>query len=237
MTKARWTWLVLAALVGIAACSDSPEGKDGEETPDAGGISGGTQPGFGKDRRPPRGTPLSLPAGVQVVSAPLTGADDDGNCSGTQLEPVGSGFMVRACLEMTNTSGGPVEVVFPPGLVIVSASETYQNGLLVERVVVTVPPTPPGPGGADAGTSGTVTVKVPLHMYCINLDGAPSDSAARYTLGPVTDHPQMREVFELMEGKDIAGDGERVESLQKALYNITERSGLTDDDRETLRNL
>ncbi|MBZ4417739.1 hypothetical protein [Myxococcus sp. RHSTA-1-4] len=237
MAKARWTWLVVAAaLAGVAGCEDGGKDPDGN-TPDAGGTASGAQPGFGKDRRQPTGKPLTLPAGVQVVSGTLPGADDDGRCGDPELEPVGSGFMVRACLEMTNTTGGPVQVTFPPGLVIVSTSETYQNGMLVERVVVEVPPTPPGPGGADAGTPDPVPVKIPLHLYCINENAGPSAPSVRYTLGPVTDHPQMREVFTFLEGKDVAGDGNRVEVVQEAIYSITEDSGLTEDDRAALRDL
>ncbi|NMO21755.1 hypothetical protein HPC49_38405 [Pyxidicoccus fallax] len=241
MAKARWTWLAVAALAGVAGgvagCEDDGKDPDNNE-PDAGSPSAGAEPGFGKDRRQPKGTPLTLPAGVQIVSGPISGADDDGNCGEGQLEPVGSGFMVRACLEVTNTTGGPVTVKFPPGLVIVSQGEGHQNGILVEETSVPVPPTPPGPGGnVDGGSPGPVPVKIPLHLYCINMDLSPSDPDARYTLGPVTDHPGMREVYTLMRNKDIAGDGERVEILQKAIYSVTEDDGLTEDDRDAIRDL
>jgi hypothetical protein len=232
MAKARWTWLLVAALVGLGACKD--HGTDGEGT-DGGDVDAEAQPGFGKDRRQPKGTPLSLPAGVQVSGA-IVGADDDGNCSKPQTQDVGSGLYVRGCLKLTNTSGGPVQVTFPPGLVIVSASEGYQNGLLVERVVITVPPTSGGPGGLDGGAEPE-TVNVPLHFYCINKASDPSDPSARYELGPITDHPQMRELYTLLQGKDVYDDGTKVEVVQEAIYSITDGSGLTADDREALRDL
>ncbi|MCY1021978.1 hypothetical protein [Pyxidicoccus sp. MSG2] len=232
MAKARWTWLLVAALVGLGACKD--HGTD-EEGTDGGDVDAEAQAGFGKDRRQPKGTPLSLPAGVQV-SGTIVGADDDGNCGQPQTADVGSGLYVRACLKLTNISGGPVQVTFPPGLVIVSASEGYQNGLLVERVVITVPPTSGGPGGLDGG-SNPETVNVPLHFYCINKASDPSDPAARYELGPITDHPQMRELYTLLQGKDVYEDGLKVEVVQEAVYSISDGSGLTADDRAALRNL
>ncbi|MFP2911335.1 hypothetical protein ACLESD_41190 [Pyxidicoccus sp. 3LFB2] len=233
MAKARWTWLVVAALVGAAGCEDDGDDNGGgpdDETP------AGEVPGFGKNRNAPKGTPFSLPAGIQVVSATLKGANDDGDCAGDETDPAGSGLYVRACIEVKNPTGAPVQVVFPPGLVLVSATETYQNGILVEREVITIPPTSNGPGGFDGG-SESETVSIPLHFYCINKSADPSDEFARFELGPVTDHPKMREIFSALEGKDISNQRDPVEAVQEAVFSITDGNGLTEDDRAALRNL
>ncbi|WP_164018394.1 hypothetical protein [Pyxidicoccus trucidator] len=231
MAKARWTWLMVAALVGAAGCKDDGDGTDPDDDTPA-----GVEPGFGKNRSAPKGTPFSFPAGVQVVSGTIKGANDDGDCSESQVAPVGSGLNVRGCLEVRNTTGAPVQVVFPPGLVIVSASETYQNGILVEREVVTIPPTSNGPGGVDGGAESE-TVSIPLHLYCINKSSDPSDSSARFELGPITDHPKMREIFTLMEGKDISNQRDPVEAVQEAVFSVSDGDGLTAEDREALKDL
>ncbi|KQY89838.1 hypothetical protein [Brevundimonas sp. Root1423] len=192
-------------------------------------------PGFGADERPPSGAPFQLPAGIEVAG-PLQGADDDGNCPGAQTEAAGSGLWVRACLPLRNMTGGPVTVIFPPGLTIVSASETFQNGLLVERAVVTVPPTEiGGPGRLRDKDEEDDVVQVPLHMYCINPAKDPSDSTASFALGPVVNHPGMGAVYRLLEGKNIANDRDPVEAVQTAVYDIVRDGEISADTQDALK--
>jgi hypothetical protein len=190
-------------------------------------------PGFGKDERRPQGAPLVLPAGVEVAG-PLTGADDDGNCPGPSVEPAGSGLWVRACLPLKNMNGGPTTIVFPPGLVIVSASETFQHGVLVEREVVTVPPTMPGGGQLLDDEEENEIVYVPLHLYCLNKGKEPSTPAARYELGPVTQHAGLSELYGFMESRNFKNDGDRVEVLQEVLWDVIENGRLSEENRGDL---
>lgn len=194
-------------------------------------------PGFGYDERPPSGEPLQLPPGVEIAG-PLQGADDDGNCPRPYTNTVGSGLWVRACLPLKNLTGGPVTIAFPPGLTIVSASETFQNGLLVERAVVTVPPRGVGGPGRlrdkeEEDEDGVVYV--PLHMYCINSARDPSDPSATFTLGPVAAHPGMSQIYQLLEGRNIADDRDPVEAVQEAVYDIVRDGAVSEFTEESLQ--
>lgn len=192
--------------------------------------------GFGADERTPAGAPFILPAGLEIAG-PLVGADDDGNCPAPSTEDVGSGLWVRACMPVRNRTGGPVSVIFPPGLVIVAASEGFQNGLLVERTVLTVPPTSGGPGRLRDKEAHDDVVYVPLHFYCINSAREGSTPSANYRLGPVTSPGALGDVFRLLEDKDIRGDGERVEVVQEAIYDTIKHGNLPPESREALEGL
>lgn len=192
-------------------------------------------PGFGRDERPPSGAPLQLPAGVEIAG-PLRGADDDGNCPRPYTNTVGSGLWVRACLPLRNLTGAPVTITFPPGLTIVSASETFQNGLLVERAVVTVPPREVGgPGRLRDKEEEDDIVYVPLHMYCINSAKDPSDPSASFTLGPVVAHAGMSQIYQLLEGRNIADDRYPVEAVQEAIYDIIRDGAVSEFTEESLQ--
>lgn len=192
-------------------------------------------PGFGSDERAPTGAPFSLPPGLEIAG-PLQGANDDGDCPKPSTATAGSGLWVRACLPVRNRTGGPVTVTLPPGLTIVSASETFQNGVLVERSVVTVPPTiNSGPGRLRDKEEEDV-VYIPLHMYCINPAKDPSDSTASFRLGPVSAHPGMAEIYDLVEGRDIAGDRDPVEAVQMAIDDIVNDGAISEDSRQFIQD-
>lgn len=190
--------------------------------------------GFGSDDRPPSGSPLQLPAGLQIAG-PLMGANDDGDCPKPSAQPVGSGLDVRACLPVRNMTGGPVTVIFPPGLTLVSQSETFQNGVLVEREVITVPPVLPGPGRLRDEEEDDDVFYIPLHMYCINPAKDPSDATATFALGPVTTHPGMGAIYSLLEDRDISNDRDPVEAVQRAVHDIARTGEISEDSREALQ--
>lgn len=192
-------------------------------------------PGFGDDERAPTGAPFTLPPGLEIAG-PIVGADDDGNCPQPSTDAVGSGLWVRVCVPVKNRTGGPVSVIFPPGLVIVAASEGFQNGLLVERTVLTVPPIMPGPGRLRDKEEKDV-VYVPLHLYCMNKDREYSTPGTPYAMGPVSRHPVMSEIYRLMEDKDVRDDGTRVEVVQEAIWDALKAGAVTPEIREALEAL
>lgn len=230
----RGTWVALLVLLGASACGENAAAPLPGERADAGVNV--VRPGLGDDPGEPVGTPLVLPPGVTLAGT-VRGADDlTSQCEhGTQ--PHGSGVYVQVCVPLENSTGGPVEVVFPPGLVIVSAAEGFQNGLLVERVVVTVPPTPPGPGGppADGGVAPEAHV-VTLHTYCLNASKNPNERGTPYRLGAVTTDEGLRELLGLLAGRSVDSEDD-VDVVQDAIYSITEERGLTDRDRTDLARL
>ena len=232
-SRGRWGLLLLAAR-GAAACGENAPAARPGERPDAGVNV--VRPGLGDDPGEPLGTPLVLPPGV-TLAGPVRGADDLTSECESGTPPHGSGVYVQVCVPLQNSAGAPVEVVFPPGLVIVSAAEGFQNGLLVERVVVTVPPTPPGPGGppADGGVASGAHV-VTLHTYCLNASRNPNELGTPYRLGSVTSDEALRELLGLLAGRSVDSEDD-VDVVQDAIYSITEGRGLTERDRADLARL
>lgn len=242
MAHAAWKWMVVAAGVGAAvlACSGDGDGDGGKPPPPVNAFDAGVnevRPGLGNDPGEPQGTPFSLPPGVTVSGNVYGAANDSTSDCGNGAPGNGSGVYVRVCVPLRNATGAPVEVVFPPGLIIITAAEGFQHGLLVERVVVRVPPTRGGPGGQlpDGGTDPDAVV-VPLFTYCLNESKDPSDTGIPYTIGPVTSDSALRELLDLLANKRI-DTAEDVDVVQDAIYSITERKGLTMDDRNAINKL
>ncbi|GHG85460.1 hypothetical protein [Comamonas sp. JC664] len=247
MAHAAWKWAVVAAAVGagILACGDDDDGGGGNRPPPSNEFDAGVnvfRPGLGEDDGKPVGTPFELPAGVSFAGTLRGASEFSGECDNAGTEAKGSGAYVRVCVPLRNDTGAPVQVEFPPGLVVVSTSEgRNQNGLLIERSIITVPPTPPGPGGRDdAGTpDGGVEENafiVPLYMYCLNEERDPSNPYITYEVGVITSDDALQELLRLLDGKRI-DTSEKVRVVQDALYSITEGRGLTTPDREAINRL
>jgi hypothetical protein len=246
MAQAAWKWMAVAAALGsgvFAACSDNGGGgSNTDDKTDAGSDGTGenlVRPGLGDDEGTPLGTPLSLPPGIRVTGKILGEDAGEGECEGATIPPGGSGRAVWACMKLENSTGAPVQVSLPPGMMITSDTGEGQNGLLVENVYFTVPPTLNTGGvdaGTDAGTGGPTSFVVPLHMYCLNESKSPSFDRMEYSLGNVTSDPDLRELLSLLSGKTIDTDDEWA-LVEESIYKITEGRGLTRADREALRQL
>lgn len=238
MAHAAWKWMLVAVGVGVGVLACGGDDDDDDNPPPVTGLDAGTnefRPGFGEDEGEPRGRTLTLPTGI-TVSGQVYGANDLTSDCGNGAPGNGSGVYVQVCVPLRNNTSTPVQVVFPPGLTIISRSEGYQNGLLVERVVVEVPPTPPGPGGTPDGGRDPDAFVVPLFSYCLNEARNPNDTGTPYALGNVSDDAAITELLGLLQNKRIDTD-EEVDVVQQAIYSITERNGLTPRDRTDLANL
>ncbi|MCP3098569.1 hypothetical protein LZ198_06735 [Myxococcus sp. K15C18031901] len=242
MAHSAWKWMVVAVTVvgvGVAACSDDDEPGPG---PSDGGFDAGVnkeRPGFGEDPGTIIGTAFTFPSGVELAG-PIYGADEvTGECD-NGVSPLGTGQAVRICVPLRNLSGAPVLVTFPPGLTMIHVGDSrIQNGMLIGRIRVNVPPTGGGPGGIDAGTDGGVDPNafvVPLHLYCLNEQRGPSELNAPYALGPVSTDEDIQELLRLLEGK-VIDDQDAIDVVQHALYSITEGNGLTKEDRDAIDDL
>ncbi|TQF11066.1 hypothetical protein FJV41_36165 [Myxococcus llanfairpwllgwyngyllgogerychwyrndrobwllllantysiliogogogochensis] len=244
MAHAAWKWVVVAAAVGagVLACSDDDDGGGG-------GTDGGPitfdagvnkqRPGFGEDPGAPVGTTFAFPPGVEIAGE-LYGANDSTKDCGNGVAPVGTGPAVLVCVPLRNNTGAPVLMTFEPGLVMMNtAPSRIQNGMLMDRVLINLPPTGIGPGGIDAGTDGGTEEEVyvvPFHLYCLNQERAPSEQDGTFAFGPVSTDPDIQELLRLLRGKTIDNEDE-ANVVQDAIYSITEYNGLTDDDRKALAGL
>lgn len=240
MAHAAWKWMVVAVGVGagVLACSDDGGGGGGP----VGGFDAGVnkeRPGFGEDPGAPVGTTFEFPPGIELAGDPYGATDADGDC-GNGVAPLGTGESVWVCVPLRNLSGAPVTMTFEPALVMLSMSASrYQNGMLMDRVRITIPPTGIGPGGVDAGPDAGAGEKpfiVPLHMYCLNEQRAPSEEGVRYALGPVSTDPDILALLNLLKNKVISSQDD-VSVVQDAIYSITEYNGLTDEDRTRIGRL
>jgi hypothetical protein len=216
-----WT---LVAMLFFACKKDKDNNQGGDEKP-------GHIPGMGNDTRAPEGEPFVLPRRISLVGK-IKGRDGISAPVGNLCKEDGVGKDVIISMTLQNDStGAPLTVEFPPGLVITTASESFQKGLLVERVVVTVPPKPPG--------AGTSQCNVVLRMLCLNEDKNPSEEFVEYTWGPVTSSPLLKNFISRLSSKKILysqypndpdWDDKVVKVVKRALWSITEDDGLTQDD-------
>jgi hypothetical protein len=226
-----------ALFAGLVALTLVACGGDGSSDPSAGGRDTGSDgsgsssgsgsnihAGMGSSTAQPTGQPYTFPDGVQV-DQPVKG--DDPFCipdSQTDEPMLGSGGLVRLCLAFRNTKSMPITVVLPPGLIFVSDSIEQQNGIVLQRTEIVVPP-------------GTVTYYVPVYLFCLNLGRHPTSGAQdTYHSGTVTDDADVLELLSLLRDKHlplVESDG----AVQNALWDITDRNGLTQDDRNAIAAL
>jgi len=179
-------------------------------------ISGESIPGFGNSNEPATGTPFALPEGV-VYDGLISGYDPSGGKSafnngnyGTKQSPsseiltmlsaessaktvadaiMGSGYYVEILIPLRNVTALDIPVTFPAGLLFHSQSGTYQNGLLIKAVTITVP------------ANGTFNLV--LQLYCCNMSLHASDGNAVYINPVVSNSSKIVELCGLVSHKKV----------------------------------
>lgn len=236
---------LLAALVlGLSACDNASFSDDAM----AQAARDVVRPGLGEAPGLPETTPFVLPAGVRLVGE-IRGADEaSGECEDPGAPPGGSGIYVRICVPLENLTGSPVQIEFPAGLVVVSTAEgRNQHGLLIEKTLLTVPPTVRGGGGcrrseedrkrpAREEAEEPCAYVAPLYLYCLNEERDPSNPFITYAFSGVTRDSALLELLRMLDGKTVDGV-EDVAAVQRAIYSITDGDGLTREDRAALARL
>lgn len=211
----------LAAIVGGLTLSGSVEAAG---------------PGLGPNPGKPVGTPFKLPEGLEIAG-PIVGAKETSEngklvarCpDGTKFE--GPKHAVQACIPVCNWAVSENGTIFPPGLIVTSAAELFQNGLIVERTVVRVPPKNcvdsmgyknPDPKEEEKRKMAPEgAVWVPVNAYCLNIDKNESEAEAVYSLGPVTTDPQLLKVLAVVKNRK-AREKKEVDAIQRAIYAATD---------------
>lgn len=147
------------------------------------------EPGFGPSQERPVGTPFTWPAGITLIGEP---ADDNLDCEMDAYDKhhyLGVGGLVTVCLNLYNSTSQPINVTFPPGLMVVSKSLRVQNGFIATRTSFEVPP-------------GQHFFR--LHTNCAN--GGTRSSSGGHTYEAqllLTQHPGMQELLNLLATKKI----------------------------------
>lgn len=216
----RFGWmssvLSLVTLLALAGC-------------DGAVVDSGEKPGLGDSTASPTGTPFTLPPGLELDEQPRGYSFyGDERCPDIDEALVhGSGGLVTLCLSFRNTTSDPIELVLPPGLIFVSKSLDLQNGLLTEPVGLLIPP--------------ESVESIVVATYCANLFRSVPGGGEEYSIGPITDDPDLLELLEILGGVDLPSryddseDAEYVaETVQGAVWDITDWGGLTDETRAEL---
>lgn len=209
MNRNRKTRLAMAlAFATLTACSASGGTASAQST---------DRPGFGRSMDAPVGAPFILPEGI-TLETPISGysPEDPWKCNDIYGDHAyGHGALVRLCPIFRNTTGAPITVTLPPGLIFISNSSQVQNGILTQRISFEVP----------AGER----FFAPMFMYCANGPRRSTASKDEYMLGPVTQYTDFQELFRILEGRDISRDD--AGEIQVIVNHLQRKPGLTAEDR------
>lgn len=209
--------LVLLFAIASVACDDV-------SSPD------GSQPaalaGFGASEAAPVGRSFSLPEGVRFAS-PIRGYRDYAEEGCATDEPArGSGDLVTLCFELENTTSSTseprtIEVVFPERWVVVSDSRATQNGILLQKVVITILP-------------GQRLV-LPMHFFCVNDTRHASAPGDLYSPGPIVDAPTFVDLTTRLADRVLLPSGEF--ELQGPVWDLSSGEPLDAEDLAVIEAL
>ncbi len=155
------------------------------------------------------GKPYQLPDGLVVRH--IIGADEETPTSSLPL-----------ALMVLNNNNRRVSVIMPPGLVFDPLNHEYQYMMLLQEFVFSVP------------SNQDTTIMLPT--YCANENLDEPDSEASYEIAIQVWERELCELFDLLKGKRLDYE-EAVELAQEALFEITDREGLTDSTRQKIKQL
>lgn len=206
--------LVVLALFA-AGCGSSAENNG----TGANNVSGDCKAGANAAYADPAGTPYQLPAGIEVVSATAGGKKDTCFFDVTPLEY--GGDLIDVCLKLKNTTNAAIKINLPAGLLIKPSRPERMSGILLQSHDVSV----------EAGQTKQVFIKqTSINEHCVFTQ---KDDA--YELGVVVSDPGLGEILGLMKDKKTSVD--TATATQKAVWQVTDRGGLTDEDRSALAAL
>ena len=113
----------------------------------------------------------------------------------------GSGLCVIVTLEITNDNSKDISLRLPAGLMVQSASSSYQNGILVKDVIIPV--------------KANKTRSVSVRFYCLNVDAHGSDSGSEYALAYITNVKAFEPLFNVCAGKKVNIDEYKTSGILK----------------------
>lgn len=159
----------------------------------------------------------------------LPGPDD--------FEPTGTPYTLDSDIELVSITGGPRPVetgtytldmtcrsksqgqetaTLPAGLLFTSGQSRVQHMVMLKPEVIAV---------------NTSTTVLSLGTFCCNEYRRTPDDLDTFELGPVTDNSGLREIINLVSDRDIA---ENLWMVQRAVWMVTDSTGLTDEYRDSL---
>jgi len=207
----RLMHLFILSLLSVALFSCS---KDDDASPEELKDEVGNVPGLGETGGTPQGTTFSLPDGITVVG------DITGQLCDEATFTIGSGHYVTVCVGLSNDTEQEKTITFPAGLVLISTTDNYQNGVVLTTESFAIPP--------------KQTIRFVFHTYCGNASRSSASSSAVYTFGPITNSKLITRlindlknkkisVVDYMNGDDVDDEFETIAStVQALLWMITD---------------
>jgi hypothetical protein len=137
----------------------------------------------------------------------------------------GSGTgLVDLVVEIGNSGNQPVAVTIPSGFVFVSASADFQDGILLDTMTVQVP---------AAGT-----VRVLLHLYCLQQHRGPAVASTTYRADAVTTNAGLLAILNVPRPQPVGDGSLTANATQFALWEVTDGKGpLSATQLDLLRNV
>ncbi|WP_257666702.1 hypothetical protein [Parapedobacter tibetensis] len=124
--------IVLLLATSLFSCS-----KDNDPGPEELEEEIGNLPGLGEKSGSPLGAQFTLPDGVTV-----DGEIRGGICQEAEIQ-IGSGLLVTVCIGLRNDNDDEKTITFPGGLILISTTDSYQNGIVVKDETIVIPPRQP----------------------------------------------------------------------------------------------
>ncbi len=173
------------------------------------------------------GLVMCVPATV-TPPAPFQVVGEIRGCTTPECRPPlagGSGTgLVDLVIEIGNGSGQPVAVTIPAGFVFVSETGTYQDGLLLDSLIVQVP--------ANGST------RLLLSLYCSQQSRDAAKPTAVYRAGAVTTNPGLLAIVNLPRPSAIGNGSLYATATQFAVWEVTDGKGpLSASQLNMLRNI
>ena len=149
-----------------------------------------------------------------------------------EFEPTGTTFNLNPDIEVVSIKGDPHLSDYGPftlGMTIASRTSEVETdvlpaGLLMKRRVnntqhmVLLKD--------QTITTGTGSKTELIGVFCCNLNRPSPDTGDVFDLGPETDDSGLRQIANLVKGKDIS-NGDDMWVVQRAVYLVTDSTGLT----------
>ncbi len=137
----------------------------------------------------------------------------------TTFIQLGSGSLVQVYMKFYNKSSQPTSLIIPGGLMFCPGDTTTQTGITIQPDTLIIP--------------GNDTTGCNIKAYCTNLHkGIPNNT--NYKILGTTLHSDLWEMVGILKTKKKLSQGSQVQSI---IWNVTDRGGLTEQDRTYLNNL
>lgn len=218
--------IVLKCFAFLLLVTSACEKDKGVKTARTAAATAGIIAGMGSSMAKPAGRAFVLPKGVVLTKGIYGDVCNvaDGNSYGMTYA------RVALCIGLRNTTGATVDVRLPQGLVFTSASTAIKNGLLPREIRFTLLP--------------RQERLVRIGALCVNPGRNMPSGTDRYTMGPVCNHPALRQFYSLFNRKRIyeqdthhQRDFDAAIIAQSLLWKLVDSAGLAREDIALAKSL